>query len=210
MAVSAVVFAAPVAAPAFADATLIEKGKTVFDTVAGLGCKGCHGDYGEGDLGVGPFIRGATEGSIRAAIEGIGAMVVVKSSISEDDIKAVSVYVSGLGSRQVVRTMAKRGRFLPADLSVYPGTEVQLVVQNTSTKAHTFMSDNMGTPAISLAGRKTGSLSWQVPEQEGAYTLYCSDCKRKGQFFTIKVSKDAKPFLAVKPPSKGIDDSSNM
>ena len=184
--------------PTLADDALLTKGESVFNTVAGLGCKGCHGDFAEGDLGVGPFIRGANEGMVRAAIDGIGAMVVIKNSITEEEISAVSAFVMSLGSTQVVRTMAKRGRFLPSDLSVYPGTAVQLVVRNASTKPHKFSSENMGTESLSVSGRKTGSLLWRAPDEEGQYTLFCSDCKLKDQFFTINVSKSAKPFRAVK------------
>lgn len=180
-----------------ADADLLKKGETVFNTVAGIGCKGCHGDFAEGDLGVGPFIRGASDGSVRAAIEGIGAMVAVKASIKEDEIAAVSAYVNSLGSMQVVRTMAKRGRFLPAELSVHPGTSVQVVVQNASIKPHTFKSDNMGTEEVAVAARKAGAVTWQAPQEEGTYTLYCTDCKLKDQYFTINVSKAAKPFNAI-------------
>ncbi|MBL4826651.1 MAG: cupredoxin domain-containing protein [Spongiibacteraceae bacterium] len=187
------------AGPTFADDALLTKGESVFNTVAGLGCKGCHGEFAEGDLGVGPFIRGANEGMIRAAIDGIGAMVVVKASITDEEIAAVSAFVSSLGSAQTVRTMAKRGRFLPTDLSVYPGTAVQLIVQNASTKAHRFSSDNMGTPSLSVPARKAGSLTWRAPDEEGKYTLFCNDCKLKDQYFTINVSKSAKPFRAVQP-----------
>ena len=193
-----------------ADTALIEQGEKVFDEIAGLGCKGCHGEYGEGDLGVGPFIRGASEGSVRAAIEGIGEMVVVKTAISEADIKAVSAYVSSLGSYQVVRTLAKRGRFLPASLNVYPDTNVQLIIKNSSTKPRTFSSDNMDIDPIQVAGRSTNSLKWQAPGQEGTFTLKCDDCKLKDQFFTIEISKTAKQFTPVKVKSKLKDSDQGM
>ena len=71
-----------------ADEESLARGEKLFSEIAGLGCKGCHGEFGEGDLGVGPYIRGATEGAIRAAIEGIDTMIVVKSTIDEQGIKA--------------------------------------------------------------------------------------------------------------------------
>ena len=69
-----------------ADEASIEAGRNVFQTAAGVGCKTCHGDYGEGDLGVGPYIRGATDGTIRAAIDGINEMIIIKNTIAEEDI----------------------------------------------------------------------------------------------------------------------------
>ena len=62
-----------------ADDTLIKRGELVFNTVANIGCAGCHGAFAEGDLGVGPYIRGASDGAVRAAIEGIGPMVANQS-----------------------------------------------------------------------------------------------------------------------------------
>ena len=89
-----------------------DAGRQVFNGVAGIGCKSCHGDFAEGDLGVGPYIRGASEGAIRAAIEGIGEMVAVKTVITDEQVSAVSDYIAHLGTMQVARTLSKRGRFL--------------------------------------------------------------------------------------------------
>jgi mono/diheme cytochrome c family protein len=135
------VFLSPSLVHAADDGQLAE-GTRVFSEIAGVGCKTCHGEYAEGDVGVGPYIRGATEGTIRAAIDATGEMIVIKSAITEDEIKAVSAYVGRLGSMQAVRTLAKRGRFLPAELSIRPGTAVQLIIQNSSIQPHTFKSDN--------------------------------------------------------------------
>ena len=99
-----------------------------------MGCKTCHGDYAEGDLGVGPFIRGAPEGMIRASIDATGEMIVVKNVITEDEIKAVSAYLGHLGTLQVARTLAKRGRFVPAEFSTRPGTRV-LPTSSTASPA---------------------------------------------------------------------------
>jgi mono/diheme cytochrome c family protein len=190
------------ASVANADDKLIEKGERVYKEVAGIGCAGCHGEYAEGDLGVGPFIRGADEGAVRAAVEGIGAMIAVKSVIKEDEIKAVSAYVNSLGQRQVIRTLAKLGRFLPSEFKVHPGTQVQFVVQNSSYQnSYTFKSDNLGVAPLKINRRSSGSFSWSAPAQEGSYTLYCTDCKLKDQFFTVVVDAKAKKFLGVKNPA---------
>jgi cytochrome c5 len=180
-----------------ADAADLEKGRTVFEEVAGLGCAGCHGEYGEGDLGVGPFIRGASDGMIRAAIEGIGAMGIIKAMIQPDEIPAVVEYVNYLGSLQVARTIAKRGRFLPGEFSARPGTALQIIINNTSTQPHTFHSDDMDIQAITIAPRSTGSVVWKSAAQAGQYALYCIDCKLQGQFYRINLDEGAKKFHAV-------------
>jgi mono/diheme cytochrome c family protein len=178
---------------ASADEASIEEGRHVFQTVAGIGCKTCHGDYGEGDLGVGPYIRGATEGAIRAAIAGINEMIVVENMITEEDIVAVIAYLQHLGTLQVGRTLSKRGRFLPDTVETRPGSALQLVIKNSGVAAATYESDNMGIDAWTISGRSTSDIEWQAPDTIGEYTIYCSDCKLKDQFFVIKVHADAPP-----------------
>lgn len=189
------------------DDSQLAEGARVFNTIAGVGCKTCHGEYAEGDVGVGPYIRGASEGAIRAAIDATGEMIVIKSAISEDEIKAVATYVGRLGSMQAARTLAKRGRFLPGEISIRPGTNVQLIVQNSSIQAHTFKSDNMSVDDLIIAGRSSGTLEWHAPETEGEFSLYCTDCKLKGQFFTVKVAASAAAFHQVVPVSTSTDST---
>ena len=184
-----------------ADAELLAEGARVFNTIAGIGCKTCHGEYAEGDLGVGPFIRGASEATIRATIDATNEMVIIKNTITDDEIKAISAYIGHLGSLQVARTLAKRGRFLPDKFSTRPGTGVQLVIKNSSTSPHTFKSDNMDIDEITIPGRSTGSIEWRAPELEGEYFLYCTNCKLKDQFFTLKVDVSADEFRGAAPAS---------
>jgi mono/diheme cytochrome c family protein len=184
---------------AVAQSELVEQGEVVFNEVAGLGCKSCHGEYAEGDLGVGPFIRGALEGSIRAAIEGIGEMVAVRVSIKDEEIAAVAAYLAELGGYQVARTLAKRGRFLPASMDIYPGTSVQLIIKNSGVAAATFTSDDMDIEDMTIPGRSTAEQVWQAPGEEGSYSIYCTDCKLKDQFYTINVISSAKQFLGSTP-----------
>ena len=199
-------FSSPSLAQASDDSQLAE-GTRVFDTIAGVGCKTCHGEYAEGDVGVGPYIRGATEGMIRAAIDATDAMVVITSVITDDEVKAVAAYLGHLGTMQAVRTLAKRGRFLPGEISVRPGTNVQLIIQNASMQKHTFESDNMSIGDLVIAGRSSGTLEWSAPEAEGEFSLYCTDCKLKDQFFTVKVAASAAAFHVVVPVSTATDST---
>lgn len=199
-------FSSPSLAQASDDSQLAE-GTRVFDTIAGVGCKTCHGEYAEGDVGVGPYIRGATEGMIRAAIDATDAMVVITSVITDDEVKAVAAYLGHLGTMQAVRTLAKRGRFLPGEISVRPGTNVQLIIQNAGMQKHTFESDNMSIDDLVIAGRSSGTLEWRAPETEGEFSLYCTDCKLKDQFFTVKVAASAAAFHVVVPVSTATDST---
>ncbi len=192
---------AAIATGSHADQSLIETGGKVFREAAGIGCVGCHGEYGEGDLGVGPFLRGATEGMVRAAIEGTGEMIAVKAVIKEEEIAAVAAYVNYLGTTQVARTMVKRGRFLPDSFGIRPGTNVQLIIKNAGFSEQSFSSDNLNIGDLKIAARSTNSFIWQAPQEEGEYSVYCTDCKLKNQFFTIRVDATAKQFRAVVPAS---------
>jgi len=167
---------------------LLAEGKRVFNEVAGVGCKTCHGEYAEGDLGVGVFMRGATDGTIRAAIDAIAEMIVVKNVITEDEIKAISAYVEYLGTMQVARTLAKRGRFIPEEITVKPGSSIQVVIQNSGFQAQTFATDSMGFDDLTIPARSSGSIEWQAPDAEGEYTLHCTDCKLDGETYTVRVS----------------------
>jgi mono/diheme cytochrome c family protein len=191
-----------------ADQALLAEGSRVFNTIAGIGCKSCHGEYAEGDLGVGPFIRGATEATIRATIDATNEMVIIKNTITDDDIKAIAAYIGYLGTMQVARTLAKRGRFLPDKFSTRPGTGVQLVIKNSSVSPHTFKSDNMGIDEITIPGRSTGTVEWRAPDAEGEYSLYCTDCKLKDQFFTLKIDMGADEFRGSAPISAAAAEDS--
>ena len=176
---------------AIADEAEIEAGRHVFQTIAGIGCKTCHGDYAEGDLGVGPFIRGATEGTIRASIDATNEMIIIKTTITDAEITAVATYLNYLGSMQVVRTLSKRGRFIPETVSIRPGAQLQLVVKNSGVAPATYVSENMDVDEWVIPGRTTADIEWQAPEAEGEYSITCTDCKLKDQYFVINVDANA-------------------
>jgi mono/diheme cytochrome c family protein len=200
--------ATPGAKPPYLGSAEFEEGRRAFQEVAGIGCRSCHGDFAEGDLGVGPFIRGATEGAIRAAIEGIGEMVAVRSIISDEEISAVSAYMNHLGSLQVAKTLSKRGRFLPEVTEARPGTMMQVVIRNAGIDAANYASDNMGVDSMTIPGRSVGSFEWQAPDVEGDYTMYCTDCKLSSETFTIRVHAGAPASRAATFESTLIESDS--
>jgi len=188
---------APAARPAdgAADAKLLEKGRSVWFTAGGIGCSGCHGRFGEGDVGVGPYNRGVGPSKIQAAIKSVPQMGVVKN-LGAEDIEAVTAYNSWLGQHQLVKTLLKRDRFLPEFAEVYPGTPVQLAINNSGQATHKFSGTAMGIAQFEVDGKTVHDFIWRAPEQEGTYALRCVDCGAEGQQFTIKVSRGAKPFRA--------------
>jgi len=137
-------------------------------------------------------------------------MNVIKSTITDEQIEAVVAYVSYLGSMQVARTLSKRGRFLPDAFATRPGTPIQLIVKNSGIQPATYHSDDMDIEPFSVAGRSTSSIEWNAPENEGDYSLYCTDCKLKDQFFVISVDANAPPYpgtvaaTSTKPADDGM------
>ena len=91
---------------------------------------------------------------------------------------------------QVARTLEKRSRFIPEDMTVKPGARMQVVIQNSGFEAQTFASDNMGFGELVIPARSSGSIEWQAPDIAGEYTLTCTDCKLSGETYTLRVSGD--------------------
>ena len=182
---------------------LLEKGRTAWLTVAGIGCAGCHGRFGEGDVGVGPYNRGVELSKIQAAIATVDQMRVVKGKLDPQEIEAVAAYVAWLGRHQLVKTLVKRDRFDPSAVDIYPGTPVQLAINNSGVSPRKFAAPNMNVAEFEIPGRTVQDFVWRAPEQEGTYALRCIDCGAQGQEFTITVRRSAKPYAGpVKPERK--------
>lgn len=181
---------------------MIEKGREVFLTAGGLGCMACHGPYAEGDSGIGPFNRGVGEEAIRAALASIEPMMQLREELTDEQIKQIAAYYEWLGQLKLVKTLVKRGRFLPNHLRVHPGTRIQLVVNNASVAPHRFVSDDMGFEPVTVAGREAADFVWVAPDKEGTVSLRCEDCGADDQKLTIEITRQAPKFVPVKVISK--------
>ena len=179
---------------------MIKAGEKVFRTVAEIGCASCHGDYAEGDKGIGPYNRGVGEEKIRAAINSIEAMEFLKEEIHDREIKQIAAYYYWLGELQLVKTLAKRGRFIPDSVQVYPGTKIQLVINNSSPFPRSFASGNMGIKPLTVPGRESSYLVWDAPQEERVFTLSCTNCRIKDQALSIEITKSARKHFS---PSAG-------
>lgn len=180
---------------------LIDKGREVYLTAGGVGCGACHGPYAEGDTGIGPYNRGVGEPTIRAALASVEAMKPLRKEMSEEKISQISAYYEWLGQLKLVKTLIKRGRFVPDHIQIHPGTRIQLVLNNAGSSPLRFASENMGIGAITVEARKATDIVWEAPEKEGAFILACTDCEPKDQKLTIEVSNAApvyKPPVALK------------
>ena len=176
----------------------VEQGKVIYETVGGVGCKTCHGAFGEGK--VGPANRGVNESTIREALAKIVPMQFLRDQLADEDIKKVAAYTEWMGRHLLVKTLLKRGQFVPEKISVHPGTPIQLVIENTGTEPGTIRSDGIGEQSIKIPARDTATIVWTAPQGEGRFTIACGDCRIKGDPLTIEVTKTAKPFIAPPQP----------
>ena len=180
------------------DMAMVKQGRQIFETIAGVGCKACHGPFAEGK--VGPSNRGVNEATIREALAKIGPMQFLREQLVEKDIKRVAAYTEWMGRHMLVKSLLKRGRFIPDAISLYPGTPVQLVIENTGTEPATLAADGISVAAPTIAARDSTSIVWTAPEIEGKSTIACSDCKIKDGSLTIEVTKTAKPYIPPPQP----------
>jgi mono/diheme cytochrome c family protein len=188
----------PVCAAEPFDMTMVEQGRQIFETIAGVGCKACHGSFAEGK--VSPSNRGVNEATIREALAKIGPMQFLREQLADEDIKRVAAYTEWMGQHMLVKSLLKRGRFIPDAISVYPGTPVQLVIENTGSEPATLAADGISVAAHTIAARDSASIVWTAPEIEGKSTIACSDCKIKDGSLTIEVTKTAKPYIPPLQP----------
>jgi len=180
------------------DMAMVEQGRQIFETIAGVGCKACHGPFAEGK--VGSSNRGVNEATIREALAKIGPMQFLREQLAEEDIKRVAAYTEWMGRHMLVKSLLKRGRFVPDAISLYPGTPVQLVIENTGSEPATLTADGISIAAPTIAARDSASIVWTAPEIEGKSTIACSDCKIKDGSLTIEVTKMARPYIPPPQP----------
>lgn len=179
-----------------ADVGQIEKGDKIAHTVAGIGCVGCHGRYGEGDTGVGPYIRGVGLSKVQSSVAAVSAMQIVKAQLSPEDIEAVAKYWSWMGQHQVVKSLLKRDRFIPDVVDVYPGTSLQIVINNSGQAPRRLSGPDPNAADFTVAGKEFHDFIWRAPEQEGSYLVRCTDCSLAEQALTVRVSRSAKRYRA--------------
>jgi cytochrome c553 len=181
------------------DTALVEQGKQLFETVGGVGCKTCHGAFGEGK--VGPANRGVNEATIKEALAKIPAMQFLREQVSEDGIKKIAAYTSWMGRHMLVKALLKRGQFIPDRVTIHPGTPIQLVIENTGTEPNSIRSDGMNGAPVNIPPRDMASIVWTAPLDEGMVTIVCGDCRIKNGSLTIEVAKAAKPYVPPPQPT---------
>jgi len=168
--------------------TAVEAGRIIFEeTAGGVGCAVCHGHFALGDVGTGPYIRGVSEQTIREALDTVADMDFL--SLTDDEIQGVAAYLDWLGGLEARKTNFKRGEFIPAELHVPAGKEVQLIIVNSDRSDRSFGSPELGLDEFKVAARGFSDLLWTTPTEEGTYFLRCIECG--GQLPLLVIHIDA-------------------
>src|SRR5260370_9748958 len=146
------------------DPASVARGQNLYGTAGGVGCKACHGSYGEGKMG--PTNRGVNEATIREALAKIGAMQFLKEQLNDGDIPQLAAYTERMGRHMLVRALLKRGRFIPESVSVYPGTLVQLIIENTASEPSTINGEQIAAHPQTIPPLDSASLEWTPPQTQ--------------------------------------------
>jgi len=172
-----------------ADMELIETGRMLFEFSEandGVGCLNCHGTFGVGDLGIGPNVRGASEEEIRIALENVAQMDFL--TLSDEQIEALSAYMTWLGSFFPAKTELRDEGFEPNELTVPAGAQVQLILDNRERRsAHRIASEDLAIEDTEIPARNADDFLWTAPEEEGIFTVQCLDCDEGTAPLTMKV-----------------------
>jgi hypothetical protein len=182
----------------------IAAGRAIFYRIGTNGCVHCHAPYASGDEG--PSIRGADEGMVRAAADGIDKMTPQQRLLRDADFAAVGMYLKWLGTIRLTTVVLRRGTFDPPSVDVRPGTPIQLAVENTGLIPQTITGDGLGV-SVTVPARGRMATFFAAPDTEGKYELTCSDCQRAT--FTVNVTLAAPETINVPPGTKVSPASGN-
>ncbi|MDB1125623.1 hypothetical protein [Vibrio algarum] len=91
------------------DSTDIEKGQHLFRTAGGYGCSTCHGLYAQGGGNAGGNIRGKGLEALNLILEKEPTMVLLGPTLSADDRRRLSIYVTELGKLNLIEWTIENG-----------------------------------------------------------------------------------------------------
>ena len=156
------------------DQERLEAGANVYETVANVGCGTCHGAFGLGDIGIGPIIRGVDEVRIRGALEGAEEMGFLLPIMTDQMIADVAYYLAYLDTLHPAKALFRQETFTPAEITVPPDTDVQLIVENGNRSPCTLEVSVPDIEPLVIEGRSTDGLVIRTPA-DGTVTAVCTE-----------------------------------
>jgi mono/diheme cytochrome c family protein len=169
---------------------MIAAGRLLYEqTAGGMGCAACHGNFGLGDLGMGSYVRGIGEQTVRDSLESVEAMASL--SLSDEEIGAVTAYLQWLGTLVPATTFFRRGTFTPSEIRVTAGKTVQLIITNSDRSEHHFTNPPLGIEDFVVPARNTLDVVFTVPTTESSFSLSCLEC-----------SPDSTPLAIIVKPAE--------
>lgn len=77
--------------------------KAIYQTIGGMGCAVCHGEYGDGGESVGNNIRHSSLARLKHAFETVPVMQGLARAMNEERYQAVDQYLNQLSERQLIK-----------------------------------------------------------------------------------------------------------
>jgi hypothetical protein len=169
------------------DDELLNQGRIFFETSAGngIGCASCHAAYALGDLGIGPFIRGVSEQTIRSAFDIVEDMDFF--DLPEAEIVAIAEYLRWLGTFRPAKTLIKVRKFNPPELIVPAGEQIQFIIDNKDRRTYQFVSEEIGLEDFEIRSRRAADFTWTAPDEETTFDITCIACGEDGEDVALKV-----------------------
>ena len=156
-------------------AEAIVAGRTTFSEAGGIGCVACHGNYGLGDLQIGPNVRGVDATRIEGALDGAEEMDFLGPLLSDTDIDNLAAYLQYLGTLEAAATLVRGDTFTPEELVVPGGTGVQVIVDNGNRSECTFGLTGIEREPVVIPGRQAGDLVFTTAAEAGVLQGACAE-----------------------------------
>lgn len=125
--------------------------KAVYDTIGGMGCAVCHGEYGDGGESMGTNIRHSSLERLLHAFESVPVMQGLARAIDEDSTAALDRYIDQLAQRQLIKwTVTRDGLRLDTDEALSQDVMAQVVVHNGTSRP---ISGEIAGQPVTIAAR---------------------------------------------------------
>lgn len=166
------------------DPERLSEGQRVYLEIGSTGCSACHGKFAQGDLGIGPAIRGVDAVRIQNALEAAREMSFLLPIMTQEDVDNVAYYLTYLDTLHPVKATLRGEAFAPEEVTVPPDTDVQVVVENGNRTECSLQVEGRTDEPLLIEGRDIGAVVFRSPA-EGAFNAFCSEIP--DVVFTIRV-----------------------
>lgn len=108
-----------------------QEDKAVYQSIGGMGCAVCHGEYGDGGESVGNNIRHTSLARLKHAFETVPVMQGLARAMNDERYQAVDNYLNQLSERQLIKVTVTENEIIhQATETLMKEVYGQLVIHN--------------------------------------------------------------------------------